>query len=52
MNLSKILTSPLLVSGRMPAPPEAKLTPLMNSAEGCKNGGIIGSPAYSAVSST
>lgn len=34
----------------MPAPPEAKLTPLMKSADGWKNGGINGRLAYSAVS--
>lgn len=49
MALSKFRTCPWLVSGRMPDPPEAKLTPLMNSAEGCKNGGITGNSAYSAA---
>ena len=49
MALSKFRTCPWLVSGRMPDPPEAKLTPLMNSAEGCKNGGITGNLAYSAA---
>ena len=45
------VTCPSFVVDRIPLPPDAKLAPWLRSSDvdGSKNGGIIGSLAYSAA---